>query len=578
MKLEFQKIKYSNIMSVGNAPIEIDFTEKKKMLVVGTNGTGKSTLIESLTYALFGKPFRDFKVGQLVNSVNKKKLLVELWLTYGKDKFYIKRGQKPKVFEVWKNDEKLPEDASTGDYQEQLEQMLNMNMVGFKQVIVLGTAGYTPFMNLKTPERRKLVEDLLSVSVLSQMDKLNKGYQRSVNQQLETMNMQQQHIQNEINTHQRFINEQKQLIAEQAGKTEQNIQNFVDMYDSHVETAKTLKAKIQELQLKIAEVVIQGEDQTENLAKLRDGLTKLELTMSQLTKLKVMYEKGGECPSCKQAISPTPERMQEIADKLKAGTQRVTLIKTKQSQLQEIMNGIIAQQNEIRSYRSQHDGLKLTLQNEVQSAKKIQTHIDALKAEQEKEKSVIVIDEQPLIDLQKKSDSFADQRGVLVKEKYYRGIVVDMLKDSGVKASIVKKYIPYFNKQIEYYLDLLGADYTFVLDEEFNESIKSFGRDDFSYNSFSEGEKARINIALLFTWRSVSSKISGVDLSLLILDEIFDSSIDADGASAINSILATVDGNVVVISHRELDGGNFDATIKMKKVGRFTTMVKNDRE
>lgn len=556
MKLNFKSIKYQNILSVGNNPIEINFDTAKKTLITGRNGGGKSTLIEALTYALFGKSFRDLKVGQLVNSVNKKKCLVELVMEYGNDEIKIIRGQKPKVFEIWKNGEKLPEDAATGDYQVQLETMLNLNLVGFKQVIVLGTAGYTPFMELRTPDRRKLVEDLLSLSVISDMDKLNKSYLRGVNQQLDTLSMQISHVQQQIQTHQKFI-------AEQKAKANQNVQQYQDIYDSHVATAKSIKEELTKLQEDIAEIVISGEDQTENLNKLRDGFSRLSMTVEQLKKLETMYHKGGECPACKQVISPTPERMQEIAENIKNGSQKLILIKNKQDQCQQIMNGIIKQQQQIQALKSKYAGLKSTLQNEVANAKRVQTIMETAKQE-------VIIDESPVLELQQKEKELDGNRAGYIKEKYYRGIVSEMMKDSGVKASIVKRYIPYFNKQIAYYLDLLGADYQFTLDDEFNESIKSLGRDDFSYASFSQGERARINLSILFTWRDVTSKVSGVDLSLLVLDEVFDGPLDKEGSFAIKTLLDNVDGNVIVISHQDLDPQDFNRHINMQKVGRFT--------
>ncbi|QPX76407.1 putative recombination endonuclease [Cronobacter phage vB_CsaM_SemperBestia] len=556
MKLNFKKIKYQNILSVGNTPIELEFDTAKKTLITGKNGGGKSTLIEALTYALFGKSFRDLKVGQLVNSVNKKKCLVELEIEYGKDSYKVVRGQKPKVFEIWKNGEKLPEDSAAGDYQAQLESMLNINLVGFKQVIVLGTAGYTPFMELKTPERRKLVEDLLSLSVISEMDKLNKSYIRGVNQQLDTLSMQGNHIQQQIATHQRFIDEQR-------AKANQNNARYKEIYDSHVETAKNIKAQLMQLQAEIAESVITGEDRTEDINKLRDGYSRLSMTVEQFKKLEVMYQKGGECPACKQAIKPTPERMAEIAENIKAGTQRLTLIKTKQDELQGIMNDLLQQQRALNALKTKYEALKGTLQNEVANAKRAQAIMEQASAE-------VVIDEEPVKQLQQQEAELNEKRQGYVKEKYIRGIVTDMLKDSGVKASIVKRYIPYFNKQIAYYLDLLGADYQFTLDDEFNESIKSLGRDDFSYASFSQGERARINLSILFTWRDVTSKVSGVDLSLLVLDEVFDGPLDKEGSFAIKSLLDSVDGNVIVISHQDLDPQDFDRHIIMSKVGRFT--------
>lgn len=564
MKLKFKTLTYQNILSVGNVPIVIDFDSAKKTLITGKNGGGKSTMIEALTYALFGKSFRDLKVGQLVNSINKKKCLVELLIEYGNDEYKIIRGQKPKVFEIWKNGEKLPEDSAAGDYQSQLESMLNINLVGFKQVIVLGTAGYVPFMELKTPDRRKLVEDLLSLSIISEMDKLNKSYIRGVNRELDTLSMQIGHVQQQIATHQKFIDEQR-------AKANQNTARYQDIYDSHVETAKQIKAQLVELQSQIAECVINGEDQTANIQKLRDGYTRLSMNVEQLQRLEVMYRKGGECPACKQPISPTPERMEEIAENIKNGTQKLTLIKNKQDQLQKIMDDLLTQQRTLNGLKSKYESLRGTLQNEVAAAKRVRAVMD--KAQED-----VVIDESPVEKLREDEKELDSKRSGFVKEKYFRGIVTDLLKDSGVKASIVKRYIPYFNKQIAYYLDLLGADYQFTLDDEFNESIKSLGRNDFSYASFSQGERARINLALLMTWRDVTSKISGVDLSLLILDEIFDGAMDREGGFAVRKLLDDIEGNVIVISHQELDPQDFNRHITMAKVGRFTkcTIVNND--
>ncbi len=558
MKLKFKTLTYQNILSVGNVPIVIDFDSAKKTLITGKNGGGKSTMIEALTYALFGKSFRDLKVGQLVNSINKKKCLVELLIEYGNDEYKIIRGQKPKVFEIWKNGEKLPEDSAAGDYQSQLESMLNINLVGFKQVIVLGTAGYVPFMELKTPDRRKLVEDLLSLSIISEMDKLNKSYIRGVNRELDTLSMQIGHVQQQIATHQKFIDEQR-------AKANQNTARYQDIYDSHVETAKQIKAQLVELQTQIAECVINGEDQTANIQKLRDGYTRLSMNVEQLQRLEVMYRKGGECPACKQPISPTPERMEEIAENIKNGTQKLTLIKNKQDQLQKIMDDLLTQQRTLNGLKSKYESLRGTLQNEVAAAKRVRAIMD--KAQED-----VVIDESPVEKLREDEKELDSKRSGFVKEKYFRGIVTDLLKDSGVKASIVKRYIPYFNKQIAYYLDLLGADYQFTLDDEFNESIKSLGRNDFSYASFSQGERARINLALLFTWRDVTSKISGVDLSLLILDEVYDGAIDREGSFAVKALLDGINGNVIVISHQDLDPEDFDRHIVMSKVGRFSKM------
>ncbi|UQJ95307.1 recombination endonuclease subunit [Klebsiella phage CPRSA] len=396
------------------------------------------------------------------------------------------------------------------------------------------------------------------------MDKLNKSYIRGVNRELDTLSMQIGHVQQQIATHQKFIDEQR-------AKANQNTARYQDIYDSHVETAKQIKAQLVELQTQIAECVINGEDQTANIQKLRDGYTRLSMNVEQLQRLEVMYRKGGECPACKQPISPTPERMEEIAENIKNGTQKLTLIKNKQDQLQKIMDDLLTQQRTLNGLKSKYESLRGTLQNEVAAAKRVRAVMD--KAQED-----VVIDESQLKNSVKMKRNLILNVLDLSRKNISEVLLRIMLKDSGVKASIVKRYIPYFNKQIAYYLDLLGADYQFTLDDEFNESIKSLGCNDFSYASFSQGERARINLALLMTWRDVTSKISGVDLSLLILDEIFDGAMDCEGGFAVRKLLDDIEGNVIVISHQELDPQDFNRHITMAKVGRFTkcTIVNND--
>lgn len=563
MKLEFEKIKYSNIMSVGAEPIEINFSDNKRTLITGKNGGGKSTLLEALCFGLFGKPFRSFTLNRLINSVNKKKLLVELWIKYGKNSYYIKRGLKPKIFEIYKNglepENMLNKDASDAEMQSLFEEMLSMNITSFKQVVVLGTAGYTPFMQLSTPDRRKLVEDLLNLSTLSNMDKLNKSYLKTVNQNISTLELQLEHLGREIQTHQNFID--SQLSSQQ-----DNINKYNEILKRHISASENYKKRLDEIKSKIADAVIDGSDQTDNINKLRDAFTKLSYQVDQTKKLLGVYTTGGDCPTCKQAIKPTPEIMQQLTESVKAGDAKLQLITSKQKEFQKITSDFMKANQNILEMKNDFKMVYAMMNTENSNAEKIKTAIEELKNKQE-----TMVDYTAINELKENREKLTESKSTFVNEKYFRSIITEMLKDSGVKADIMSEYIPYFNKQIQHYLGILRADYNFTLDNEFNESIKSYGREEFVYESFSEGEKSRINLALLFTWRDVTSKISGVELSLLILDEVFDGSLDDDGMKDIKQILSDVGGSVIVISHKEsLNRDDFDSHISMKRKGRFT--------
>lgn len=555
---KLKKVIYKNIMSVGAQPITIILDKHQKTLVTGKNGAGKSTFLEAITFALFGKPFRDVKKGQLLNSSNKKDLLVELWMEFDGKEYYVKRGQKPNVFEVHVNGKALDESASAKDFQEQFEQLIGMSYSSFKQIVVLGTAGYTPFMGLSTPARRKLVEDLLEVSILAEMDKLNKSLIRETNSQIQVIDVKQDGITQQIKIYNDNEERQKKLSGDNAARLQ-------TMYDDLVGEARTAKANIEKLTDDLLAVII-DDDPSDALDTLDRQAAALQNGFQTYNKVIGLYDHGGDCPTCMQALDTHSNLVSKIKDKANTLQTNIQEIQSQRRELKVIQDEVHRQQSVARDIKTQIQGYKSTAITAVEKAKKVKVLIEQAAAEFISHADEIAV-------LQADLDKIVKEKTTLVMEKYHRGILTEMLKDSGIKGAIIKKYIPIFNKQINHYLKIMEADYVFTLDEEFNESIKSRGREDFSYFSFSQGEKARIDIALLFTWRDIASKVSGINISTLILDEVFDSATDTDGVKTIGTILNSLqDSNVFIISHRDHDPQAYGQHLQMKKVGRFTVM------
>lgn len=555
---KLKKVIYKNIMSVGAQPITVELDKVQKTLVTGKNGAGKSTFLEAVTFAMFGKPFRDVKKGQLINSSNKKDMLVELWMEYDGKEYYIKRGQKPNVFEISCGGKRLDESASSKDFQAEFEQLIGMSYASFKQIVVLGTAGYTPFMGLSTPARRKLVEDLLEVSVLADMDKLNKSLIREVNSQIQVLDVQHDGIVQQIKIYQDNEDRQRKLSGD-------NLLRLQTMYDELATEARGIKTTIEEATTRLTEIIL-GEDPEHELTKLKQESFLIKSKIDDYRKVVGLYEKGGCCQTCASQLHPGDPIVARIESKIEECNVSADNHKARQNAVQEQFDAYSAARQKQRTIAQDIQTKKQTLVQTVEKAKKVKALIEQAKSE--------FIDHAADIKmLQDQLDKIVKQKSDLVMEKYQRGILTDMLKDSGIKGAIIKKYIPIFNKQINAYLKVMEADYSFTLDEEFNETIKSRGREDFSYASFSQGEKARIDIALLFTWRDIAAKVSGVNINTLILDEVFDSATDVEGVKAIATILNKLeDTNIFIISHRDHDPEAYGQHLQMKKVGRFTVM------
>ncbi|XAO16316.1 recombination-related endonuclease [Escherichia phage FL08] len=543
-------------MSVGGNPIDIQLDKVQKTLITGRNGGGKSTMLEAITFGLFGKPFRDVKKGQLINSTNKKELLVELWMEYDEKKYYIKRGQKPNVFEITVNGTRLNESASSKDFQAEFEQLIGMSYASFKQIVVLGTAGYTPFMGLSTPARRKLVEDLLEVGTLAEMDKLNKALIRELNSQNQVLDVKRDSIIQQIKIYNDNVERQKKLTGD-------NLTRLQNMYDDLAKEARTLKSEIEEANERLVNIVL-DEDPTDAFNKIGQEAFLIKSKIDSYNKVINMYHEGGLCPTCLSQLSSGDKVVSKIKDKVSECTHSFEQLSTHRDNLKvlvdEYRDNIKTQQSLANDIRNKKQSLITT----VDKAKKVKAAI-------EKASSEFIDHADEIALLQEELDKIVKTKTNLVMEKYHRGILTDMLKDSGIKGAIIKKYIPLFNKQINHYLKIMEADYVFTLDEEFNETIKSRGREDFSYASFSQGEKARIDIALLFTWRDIAEKVSGVKISCLFLDEVYDGAFDAEGIKNVAKILDGLkDTNFFIISHKDHDPQEYGQHIQMEKVGRFS--------
>lgn len=544
-------------MSVGNDPIVIVLDKCHKTLITGTNGAGKSTMLEAITFALFGKPFRDVKKAQLINSVNNKNMLVELIMEYNGHVYEVKRGQKPSIFTVSKDGIPIDESASIKDFQTEFETMIGMNYNSFKQVVVLGTAGYTPFMGLTSPNRRKLVEDLLEVNILAEMDKLNKSAIKEINSEIQTNDLEINHLQTQIKTHEEYSERQRKLSGD-------NVDRFQKMYDECVFEVSQIKEKNLKLSEDILQVVL-PEDPTYEINENYKKYSSIESQIRPKNRVLELYTRGGNCPICLQLLSD-----QSLVDGIKSETlnmqkeyDELTAIERSLKEKKELYT--IAQ-TKIQSFEREIATNRQIAVQIVEKAKKIKSAL----SEAQKE---FVDNYDKINELKNSVSDKISRKSDLLVQKNQRSLILDMLKDSGIKSAIIKKYIPIFNKQINHYLNVMEADYSFTINEEFNETIKSRGRENFSYASFSQGEKARIDLALLFTWRDIAENVSGIKINCLFLDEVADGSTDSQGVKTIQQILnQLIDTNVFIISHRDHNPQDYGQHLQMKKVGRFTIM------
>lgn len=558
----FNQISYKNIMSVGNSPTVISLDQHSKTLVTGTNGAGKSTFLEAICFGLFGRPFRKIKKPQLVNSVNKKGLLVEIEFKDHRHSYKVVRGISPNKFEIWRDDVLVEEDASVGDYQEYLEKhILRMNLVTFKQIVVLGTAGFTPFMLLNPAQRREIIEDLLDISVFSTMMDLNKQQLKLVQDDIRDIESKVDKLLSDIRIHTSYEKERRAKSKERLDELTQELTLVVEEFHSAVQDATML---VQELDSVTTEMY-NGIDA--KITECQQQLANLNAEARQIKQLSSYVQSNDCCSTCGQAINDelkthTKEQCQEKISELtvtaRASKEKFEALKKEKSE----RDGLLEEIQQIQQRIKLNDVSK---ENARTKAIRIKADIVAIKSDDEKEDKTALIKNLAL-DVRE----FEKEKVIQNQERYCREIVTGILKDSGVKKMIIRKYIPSINRFINGYLKQLGANYNFVLDEEFNETIKSRGRDNFSYSSFSQGERARIDLAMLFAFRDLVSARTGAITNLLVMDEILDSAADADGIDSLHKVIGSLkDTNVFIISHSDKHIG-FDRHLRMTKVGNFS--------
>jgi len=563
----FKTIRWKNFLSTGNVFTEIDLSSNKTNLIVGANGAGKSTVLDALTFSLFGKPFRKINKPMLVNSINEKDCLTEIEFSIGKNEYKIRRGIKPNIFEIYQNGLMLDQASSVIDSQSQLEQnILKMNYRSFTQIVVLGSSTFVPFMRLPVAQRREIIEDILDIQVFSVMNQSLKEKIRIINDELKDHVYRYDLLKEKINM-------QKQFMLEIEKKNKEDIQEKENKKDSLLTEALNYETEIlnndKEIDTKTTAV--------SDTSKVKATITKIDSLRNKITskqkshhKEKIFFEQNDTCPTCGQNIEEhfKQEKIQILSDKLVEVEKAMSDLGQQLSDLQSKENTFILLIDEINELNLKNRQLN----NEIKS---IHKRIEEIDVEIKKLKDNNVNQKEQFVILKKlDDDSKVIQKTITdtKEEKDCLAAAALLLKDNGIKTRIIKKYLPVMNKMLNEHLQSMDFYVNFTLNENFEETIKSRYRDVFSYESFSEGEKARIDISLLLTWRAIAKLKNSVDTNLLILDEIFDGSLDQNGTGELGWILKNFDKNtnVFVISHKEQMSDKFDRTITFEKVKNYS--------
>ena len=557
----FEKIRWRNFLSTGNVFTEVNLLSAKTNLIVGSNGAGKSTILDALTFSLFGKPFRKISKGMLVNSINEKDTVVEIEFSKGPNKFKIVRGIKPNKLEIYQNGEMLDQSSNVNDYQKQLEQtILKMNYKSFTQIVVLGSSTFVPFMRLPTTQRREIIEDILDIQIFSMMNQVLKDKVRTSNDELKQVDY-------ETHLAEEKINMQKDFISTMGQKN-------LDTIASKQEKIEVLMQEEEEIIGKNKIAIVELENFSDAKTKLRTLNTlkgKIEQKFNTHKKQHEFFVKNTTCPTCSQSltkelkeskISTIMESIKELQIGFKEMETSIALAEDREREHSSISKAI-----------AEHNTTSLRIQKQI---KEVYDEIETLQNEknntiQEEEKLIKL--ETDYLNLKKLVASMKEERNTLLAATI-------LLKDNGIKTRVIKRYLPVMNKLINQHLQNLEFYVNFNLDENFEETIKSRYRDTFTYESFSEGEKARIDIALLLTWRSIAKLKNSVDTNILILDEIFDGSLDQNGTGELGWILRNFDDNtnIFVISHKETLEGKFERTLLVEKHQNYSIVKESVNE
>lgn len=566
----FRTLRYKNILSTGNNFTEIQLDKDPTTLVIGQNGSGKSTFLDALSFALFGKPFRRINKPQLLNTINGKNLLVEVEFTIGSKQYLVRRGIKPNIFEIWNGETKINQDAAARDYQEVLEKnILKLNHKSFCQIIILGSSTFVPFMQLPQGQRRDIIEDLLDIQIFSTMNTLLKEKVVQNKQNIQTIKLEIDLVKEKILLHRDMLKKLKKNTDDQVKDLEEKINQAVIKVNDYI----ALISQKQEEESALSESISDRDDVIKKRKSLNVNLNALEDKKNKLEREILFYHDNDSCPTCKQGIEhefkdQTLNEKQQKLEEVKSGISQLeqmeTDLETREQQISEIMGEISAIQRKISEYNghvSSGNTYIIQTQKELENLKS--SHTD------------YVADTEELEKLKTEYKEKEKQREQLLIDKELLDVASVLLKDGGIKAKIIKQYVPVINKLINKYLSIMELPVGFELDENFNETIKSRYRDAFSYDSFSEGEKQKLDLAILFTWRAIAKMRNSSNSNLLIMDEIFDSSLDINGIEQLSTIIESVSGdsNVFIISHKESMMDKFNNIIRFEKVKDFSRIA-----
>ena len=570
--IKFEKVRWKNILSTGNTFTEILLNKSPNTLIIGNNGAGKSTILDALCFGLFGKPFRKINKPNLLNSINQQNGVVEIELAIGKKSYKIIRGIKPNLFEIYCNGDLLNQDAASRDYQEVLEKsILKLNYKSFTQVVILGSASFVPFMQLSPGDRRLIIEDLLDIQIFSSMNGLVKDKMSLIKDSTQKLKYELDLTAEKITIQKQHIEENKKQNDVEIKKKQDEVKLSIDQYFGLQRDIELIQKHIDVLNSKITDKLAVEKKST----KLLQLESKLESRVKKLDKEVSFYNENDNCPTCRQGIESSfrKDQLKTLGQNKEEVNKGLTEISTQISdtnkrieEIQSYLKHIQAHNNEIVKHNSTINAINkyvIKIQKEIEE---LTTHKNSLEDDNESLKIL----------KQKLSDLVSEQKE-LSTEKHYYEYAANLLKDGGIKTKIIKQYLPIMNKLINKYLTAMDFFVNFNINESFEETIKSRHRDDFSYSNFSEGEKLRIDLALLFTWRQIAKLKNSTNTNLLILDEVFDSSLDAVGTEEFLKLIQDMgkDTNVFIISHKgDQLFDKFRSIIKFQKINNFSQVVK----
>jgi len=568
--ITFKKIKWKNFLSTGNNWTEIDFLENNTNLIIGTNGSGKSTMLDALTFVLFNKPFRKINKSQLVNTTNERECVVEIEFNVNSREYLVRRGIKPNIFDIEVNGNPLHREADDRVNQKTLESsILKVNYKSFTQIVILGSSTFVPFMQLSTTVRREVIEDLLDIRIFSAMNSLIKEKVRIEKEQIRSLDLKKETLGDKITMQKDFIKEMEDQGKNNIEATKGKIKVLTIEVDTHLEHNQLLESNVEDIIKDQEDVTGAGE----KLSKLNNLKGKISQKVASITKEHKFFTQNTVCPTCTQDIEEEfrVNRIADVQDKakdLKKGfkelEETIKLEQDRERQFNKLSKEITKLNNGISQNNTRISGCQRQIRDLESEIQRFTDQLANRNTEHEK-----------LKEFKANLKNTLEKLSKIKEEIVHYDFAYSLLKDDGVKTKIIKKYLPFINQQVNRYLQLMDFYINFTLDEEFGETVKSPIHEDFSYSSFSEGEKMRIDLALLFTWREVARVKNSVNTNLLILDEIFDSSLDGFGTDEFLKIIRFVvkDANVFVISHKSDLHDKFHSVIRFDKVKGFSRIV-----